>query len=35
MDTDRQTRMVAQIDRILAEPELSRDTREIVSRIKG
>ena len=35
MDTDRQTRMLAQIDRILAEPELSRDTREIVSRIKG
>lgn len=34
-DTDRQTKMLAEVDRILATPDLSRDTTEMLTRIKG
>jgi aminopeptidase N len=34
-DTDRQTRMLAQVDRILATPGLSRDTTEMLTRIRS
>ncbi|MEP2642009.1 aminopeptidase N [Roseobacter sp.] len=34
-DTDRQTRVAAQLDRILALPDLSRDTTEMLTRIRG
>ena len=35
MDTARQASMIAEIDRILARPNLSRDTTEILTRTKG
>ena len=35
MDTARQASMIAEIDRILAQPNLSRDTTEILTRTKG
>ena len=34
-DADRQTRIKSQLDRILAQPGLSRDTTEMVTRIRG
>jgi aminopeptidase N len=34
-DTDRQTQMLAQVDRILATPGLSRDTTEMLTRIRS
>ncbi|MGA1761308.1 MAG: aminopeptidase N C-terminal domain-containing protein, partial [Paracoccaceae bacterium] len=35
MDAARQASMIAEIDRILARPNLSRDTTEILTRTKG
>jgi aminopeptidase N len=34
-DSDRQAKMLAEVDRILATPNLSRDTTEMLTRIKG
>ncbi len=34
-DADRQAKILAQVDRILATPDLSRDTTEMLTRIKG
>ncbi len=34
-DTDRQAKILAEVDRILATPNLSRDTTEMLTRIKG
>ncbi len=34
-DADRQQMIAAQLDRILATPDLSRDTTEMLTRIRG
>ena len=34
-DAARQSRMAAQMDRVLAHPNLSNDTREMLSRMRG